>query len=114
MKNTILALLVAILVVAVVNLLIGLGIFGGSSSSGGGDYEYQMFSPVQMDNIGFTSVAKEEGIEIKEGGEINFPREMADKIMKQNLVPRTIKEIENDGGWQFIAVTKDDFYLFRR
>lgn len=112
MKNLVIALLVAILVVALVNLLVGLGII---SASGKADsYEYQVLNAQQMDNIGFRSVAKEEGIEVTEKGEITFPKEMVDKIAKVNLLPRTIHEVEKDGGWTYVASTSDDHYVFRR
>lgn len=114
MKNTILALLVSILLVVLVNLLVGLGIIGKVGGGGGSDHEYRVLSAQQMDNIGFRSVAAEEGIEVTESGEINFPKEMVDKIAKVNLLPRTILEVEKDGGWQFVASTSDDHYIFQR
>ena len=115
MKNTVLALLSLILVVAIVNLLIGLGVIGGTGGGGGGSgYEYQVLNAQQMDAIGFRSVADEEGIEESEDGQINFPKEMVEKIAKVNLLARTIKEVEKDGGWAFAGVTADNHYIFRR
>ena len=117
MKNTILALLVTILLVAIVNLLASLGLLGGSSGGGSSDatvYEYKAMNAQQMDAIGFKSVAEEEGLEISEEGEINFPKEVVDKIAKVSLLPRTITEVEKDGGWQLVGVTADNHYLFRR
>jgi hypothetical protein len=116
MKNTILALLVSILLVVLVNLLVGLGIIGKNGGGGGdgSEHEYQVLSAQQMDNIGFRAVAAEEGIEVTESGEINFPKEMVDKIAKVNLLPRTILEVEKDGGWEFVASTSDDHYIFKR
>jgi len=115
MKNTVLALLAAILVIALVNLLANLGVIGSSGGSHAGvDFEYKALNAAQMDSVGFRAVAEEEGLEISEEGEINFPRAMAGKIAKINLLPRTIREIEKDGGWTFVTVTNDDHYLFRR
>jgi len=112
MKNTILALLVLILIVGFLNLLGAFGLVGGAG--GGGSQEYQVLSAQQMDRIGFLAVAEEEGIEVSESGEINFPNEMVDKIAKVNLLPMTIREVEKDGGWTFVAVTADNHYIFRR
>lgn len=111
MKNLIIALLVAILAVALANLLVGLGVIGAKAAD---SYEYQVLNAQQMDNIGFRSVAKEEGIEVTEKGEITFPKEMVDKIAKVNLLARTIHEVEKDGGWTFVGSTSDDHYVFRR
>jgi len=114
MKNASLLLLIAILVVVVVNLLAGLGLLGGSSGESTAGWEYKVLSPGQMDDIGFRAVAAEEGIEVSEAGEIKFPKEMVDKISKVNLLPRTLLEVEKDGGWVFVAVTGDSHYIFRR
>lgn len=118
MKNTLLILIAVILVVSIVNLLASLGLLGGAggalSGGGGGNYEYKALSALQMDDIGFRAIAEEEGIEVSEDGEINFPQEMVDKIAKFNMLPRTITEVEKDGGWEFVAVTADNHYLFRR
>jgi hypothetical protein len=114
MKNTVIALLVAIFLVCTANLLVGLGLFGTAAGGTGSGHEYQVLNAQQMDKIGFLSVATEEGIAVSEDGEINFPKEMVDKISKVNLLPRTILEVEKDGGWEFIAVTNDNHYLFKR
>lgn len=115
MKYTIIALLVAILLVATANLLSALGMIGGKSKPDSGPvYEYKALNAEQMDNLGFRAVAAEEGIEVSEKGEINFPKEMVDKIAKVNMLPRTIVEVEKEGGWKFVAVTTDNHYLFRR
>lgn len=116
MKNTIIALLVTILLVALANLLVGLGVFRSTTPSGsdGASYEYQVLNGQQMDAIGFRAVAAEEGIDVSEEGEINFPKEMVDKIAKVAMLPRTIIEVEKDGGWEFVSVTGDNHYIFRR
>ncbi len=115
MKNTVIALLVAILLIAVVNLLSSFGIIGGGGAAASGtNYEYKALNAQQMDALGFRAVAAEEGIEVSEEGEINFPKEMVDKIAKVNMLPRTILEVEKDGGWSFVTVTGDNHYLFRR
>lgn len=111
MKNAIISLLIAIFLVCTANLLLSLGLLGAGAGSG---HEYQVLNAQQMDKIGFLAVAKEEGIEVSEEGEINFPKEMVDKISKVNLLPRTILEVEKDGGWEFVAVTNDNHYLFKR
>lgn len=116
MKNTVLALLTLILIVAIVNLLVGLGVVGGASgsSSAGSSYDYKALNAQQMDAIGFKAIAAEEGLDISEEGEINFPKEMVDKISKNNMLPRTILEVEKDGGWEFVSVTSDNYYIFRK
>lgn len=116
MKNTVIALLVLILLVAIVNLVASLGLIGGAggAEASGDSYEYKVLNAQQMDSIGFKAVAAEEGIEVSEEGEINFPKEMVDKIAKVNMLPRTIQEVEKDGGWTFISVTADNHYVFRK
>jgi len=120
MKNTVLALLTVIILIGLLNLLSGFGLLGSGGGSIGGrsgqatKYEYQALSPQQMDSLGFRAIAEEEGLEISEEGEINFPKEIVDKIAKSNMLPRTITEVEEDGGWEFVAVTADNFYIFRR
>ena len=111
MKNTVLALLSVIVLLGLLNLLSNFGIFG---SSVGGSYEYQTLSSQKMDSLGFRAIAEEEGLEIAEDGEINFPKEMVNKIAKFNMLSRTIMEVEKDGGWEFVAVTADNYYIFRR
>ena len=113
MKYTIVALLFGILLLSVVNLLSGLGILGGGATSSSA-HEYKVLNAAQMDNIGFRAVAAEEGIEVTEAGEITFPKEKAEKIAKVNLLPRTILEVEKDGGWKFVGATSDDHYIFIR
>lgn len=113
MKNLFLSLLILILLVALANLLVGVGIIGAGAAPAS-SYEYQTLNGAQMDNIGFRSVAKEEGIEVTEEGEITFPKEMVDKIAKVSLLPRTIQEVEKDGGWEYVGATSDDHYIFRR
>jgi hypothetical protein len=114
MKNVILALLSVILLVAVANLALLFLIFRGGAQGGAGSHEYKALNAVQMDDIGFLLVAEEEGIEVGEDGEISFPQELAEKIAKASLMPRTILEVEGDGGWEFVAVTADNHYLFKR
>jgi hypothetical protein len=116
MKNTIVALLVTILFAVLANLFVGLGVFNPAPSSGeaGAAHEYQVLNGQQMDAIGFRAVAAEEGIDVSEEGEINFPKEMVDKIAKVAMLPRTIIEVEKDGGWEFVSVTGDNHYIFRR
>lgn len=115
MKNAIIALLVTTLLVSLVNLLASLGLLGGVAGGGaGGSYEYKALNAQQMDAIGFRAVAEEEGLEISDEGEINFPQEMVDKIAKINMLPKTIHEVEKDGGWTLVGITSDNHYLFRR
>ena len=114
MKNTVIALLVAILLVSVVNLLASLGLLGGAGGNTSGSHEYQVLNAQQMDAIGFRAIAEEEGLDVSEEGEINFPKEMVDKIAKVNMLPRTIHEVEKDGGWSLSGITADNHYIFRR
>jgi hypothetical protein len=114
MKTTLLTLLTAILFVAIANLLVSIGLFDGGGRETAVGHEYKVLSPEQMDDIGFRSVATEEGIAIGEDGKITFPKDKVEKIAKVNLLPRTILEVEKDGGWEFVAVTADNHYLFRR
>lgn len=114
MKNTIIALLVTTLLVSLVNLLASLGLLGSVAGGAGGGYEYKALNAQQMDAIGFRAIAEEEGLDISEEGEINFPQEMVDKIAKINMLPKTIHEVEKDGGWTLLEVTADNHYLFRR
>ena len=102
-----------ILLVSVVNLLAALGFLGGSAGASG-SFEYKALNSQQMDAIGFRAVAEDEGLEVSEEGEINFPQEMVDKIAKVNMLPRTITEVEKEGGWSLVGVTADNHYLFRR
>lgn len=113
MKNTIIALLFITLLLCLANLLATLGFLGGVTG-GSVSYEYQALNAQQMDVIGFRTVADEEGLEVSEEGEINFPQEMVDKIAKVNLLPKTIQAVEKNGGWLFVGVTGDNHYLFRR
>ncbi len=117
MRNTILGLLVTILVLTVVNLLNSFDVIGGGSSqssASGGGYEYKVLNGPMMDKIGYLAVAADEGIEVPEDGKITFPKEISEKIYKVNLLPRTILEVEKDGGWSFVSVTGDHHYIFRR
>ncbi len=114
MKTTLLTLLTAILFVAIANLLVSIGLFDGGGPETAAGHEYKVLGPEQMDDIGFRSVATEEGIAIGEDGKITFPKDKVEKIAKVNLLPRTILEVEKDGGWEFVAVTADNHYLFRR
>ncbi len=114
MKNTIITLLVAILIVGIVNLLSAFGVIGGSGGGSSSGAEYKVLNALQMDNIGFIAIAEEEGIEVGEDGKINFPKEMVETIAKVNLLPRTISEVEKDGGWEFVGATGDNHYIFRK
>jgi len=112
MKNTIIAMFITILLFVILNFLATLGLIPAVGSES--VYEYKAFEAQGIDNIGFRMVAAEEGIEVGEDGKINFPKELVDKLVKVNLLPRTLTEVEKDGGWEFVAVTADNHYLFRR
>lgn len=117
MKNTFLTLLALTLIVSFVSLLATLGLLGvggGANASGAVEFEYKALNGAQMDAIGFRAVAEDEGIPISEEGEISFPKEMAEKLVKTSLLPRELSEVEKDGGWEFVAVTADSVYIFRR
>ncbi|MDF1811368.1 MAG: hypothetical protein P1V20_04120 [Verrucomicrobiales bacterium] len=107
MKFATLALLILVLLVSIVNLATSLGIVDLTS------YEYRALGPQQMDEIGFRQLAKENGIEVDEAGKIKFPSEMREEMLKVNMLPYTIKVVENEG-WKFVAVTSDNLYLFRK
>lgn len=117
MKHATLALLVAILLTGIANLLAALGIIGEVQSRSGGDggnfghtWEYRVLNADQMDAIGFNAVAKEAGVEPDEEGRLQLP---AEKVVKTALLPRTIQEVEAEG-WEFVSVTSDHHYVFRR
>lgn len=107
MKVTTLLLLVLVLIVGVANLLFGLGMIST------GPAEYRAVPAVQMDEIGFRKLADANGIDVGEDGKIKFPNEMRDKLIKFNMLPYTISEIEKEG-WTFVSVTSDDYYLFKK
>ncbi len=113
MKNTLITLLVTILLFVVLNFLVGIGVIPAFAQKSP-VFEYKALEAQGIDNVGFRMVAAEEGIEVAEDGKINFPKELVQKLVKVNLLPRTIGEVEKDGGWEFVAVTADDHYLFRR
>lgn len=77
-------------------------------------FEYKAMNSAQMDLLGFTSVAKEEGIEPNDKGEYSFPKEVVSKIAKEAMIGRTIQAVEADGGWSFVSVTADNYFIFRR
>ena len=113
MKSTVISLLVAILVIGLANLAAALGIF----SSGAPDYEYMVQNAAQMDNRGFRSIALEDGKEPDEEGLIRLSREDIQKderAWRVNLIPRTVMEVEKEGGWTLVSVTRDFDYIFRR
>ncbi len=118
MKSTVIALLIASLVIGLVNLGANLGAFGGGADngSGSGSGEYLVLNPAQMDNYGFASIAKEDGLEPDENGEVKLPREKIatdPRALRQNMTKRTLKELEAEG-WKFVAVTSDFNYIFRK
>ena len=87
MKNAIFILLITNLLVAIATFLAATGLFGGSGSSHSATvYDYKALNAEQMDNVGFRAVAAEEGIEVSESGEINFPQEMVEKIAVNNKI----------------------------
>ena len=109
MKTTLLTLVTVTLVLTLINLLANFGLIGGSSAKGG-DYEYLVMNATGMDSVGFTAVAKEEGIEPGEDGQMSLPGE---KLIKQNLLAKTLEEVEKEG-WEFVSVTSDNYYVFRK
>jgi hypothetical protein len=108
MKNLPIILLALLIVISLANLLTNFGLIGGGGS------DYKVVTGEEMDRLGFRSVAAEAGIPISEEGEISFPQEMSEKLIKSALLPRSIKEIAKDGGWQLIGVTADNHYIFSR
>ena len=107
MKFVSLALLVVVLLVCLANLAGTLGIVGNSA------YEYRALPSQQMDDIGFRKIAEANGIDVGEDDKIKFPPEMRNKLLKFNMLPYTISEIEKEG-WRFVSVTSDNHYIFRK
>lgn len=117
MKPVHLALLVIVLILGIANLLASLGVIGGHGGGAASQWEYKVLNPGTMDAIGFTSIAKEDGLKPDDKGNYNFKVEEMQKdqrFHKQNLLPRTLKEVESDGGWQLFGTTADSHYIFRR
>ncbi|MEM7698188.1 MAG: hypothetical protein AAF236_07275 [Verrucomicrobiota bacterium] len=116
MKNTILGLLVAILVVAIVNTLVGLDLINVGGGGSGEEYEYLVLNAPQMDQVGFASIAREDGMEPDENGQVRLKAEdLAEdpRAFRVNLLPRTIAEVENEG-WTFVGTASNDHYIFRK
>lgn len=107
MKASILLLLVVILLVGVANLLFTMGLIGSSA------HEYVAYPAQKMDEIGFRKLAEANGIEVSEEGQIKFPQELREQMLKHNMLPFTISEIEKEG-WRFVSVTVDNHYLFQK
>ena len=115
MKSTVISLLIVAVLVGIVNLLATLGVIGGGGgASAGGDYI--VLSPAKMDELGFASIAKEDGLKGDENGAVTLKREDIIKdprAYRPNMVPRSIEEVEKQG-YTFIAVTSDNHYIFRK
>ena len=125
MKPIHLALLALILILGIVNVLASLGVIGGNS--GAGSWEYRILSAAEMDLVGFRAVAEDEGLTADEEGKIPLKDFPPEKVVTQAMMARTIIEVENNGGWQFVAVTSstavstaqgqsrsDRYFIFRR
>ena len=111
MKPAHLAILLVILVLGIVNLLAGLGVIGGSASSGAsGGVEYRVVTPVEMDSIGFKAVAATEGVEPDEEGKMNLP---GAKVVKNALLKTTLDELKKEG-WVLTGITPDSLYVFKK
>jgi hypothetical protein len=98
-------LLILILLVSVAHFLLDFGILGVS-------YDYRAIAALEMDEIGFKKIAEKNKIEAVDG-KWTFPKEMAGQLVKFNMLPYTISEVEKEG-WTFVSVTSDDHYLFRK
>lgn len=117
MKPIHLAILAAILVLGIVNVLSSFGVIGGGGSKASGTWEYLVLDPASMDNVGFGSIAKEDGKQADPEGKITLKGEDLAKdprAYKVNLLPRTLAEVQKEGGWELVGVTGDDHYIFRR
>ncbi|NOX98773.1 MAG: hypothetical protein GXP30_03420 [Verrucomicrobia bacterium] len=124
MKSGPLLLLGAVLLVAVLNLLVSLGVMGpGASTSvedeaqvsspNSANWEYKVMNTKEMDEIGFRAVGKDEGIEPDEEGKMKLPQK---KLLIQSLMPRTLEEIQKDG-WELLTTELTqggNFFIFRR
>jgi len=115
MKSGPLLLLAAVLIVTVINLLVSLGVFGPGGSSGEASilWEYRVVNVQEMDAIGYKAVAADVGVEPNEEGKMDLPKE---KLLTQNLIPRTLEEIQKDG-WQLLTIELTqggNLFVFRR
>ncbi len=112
MKPAHLAILLAVLVLGIANLLAALGVIGGggSDSSGGGDWEYRIVTPQEMDSVGFKAVAAEVGVEPDEEGKMKLPPE---KLQKDVLLKTTLAELAKEN-WELSSVSLNGLYIFRR
>ena len=112
MKSGPLLLLGAVLLATVLNLLVSLNVFGPSESSTI-SWEYKVLNAKEMDNVGFSAVGKDLGIEPDEEGKMNLPQE---RLITQALMPRTLEEIQKDG-WELLTIELTqggNFFIFRR
>lgn len=111
MKALPLSLLLVLIVLAVANLLAGLGVIGGGGSSpSGGSWDYRVITPQEMDSIGFKAVAAELGIKEDAEGKMQLP---GARVVKNALLQTTIGELKKEG-WQLVAITPDSLYVFRK
>jgi hypothetical protein len=113
MKPAHLVILLVILILGVVNLLAGFGVIGGGSSnsaSTGGNWEYRVVTPQEMDTIGFKTVATELGVKEDEEGKMQLP---GARVVKNALLQTTLAELKKEG-WDIVAITPDSLYIFRK
>ncbi|MGY8640915.1 MAG: hypothetical protein ACKVJU_07470 [Verrucomicrobiales bacterium] len=115
MKSTVISLLIVAVFVGIINLLATLGVIGGGGGANAGG-DYLVLSPQKMDELGFASIAEEDGMKPDENGAVTLKREDIAKdprAYRPNMVPRSIEEVEKQG-YTFIAVTSDNHYIFRK
>ncbi|MCB1061410.1 MAG: hypothetical protein KDN20_00655 [Verrucomicrobiae bacterium] len=111
MKPVHLAILLAILVLGVVNLLAGLGIIGGNSGGNdGGGWEYRVVTPVEMDSFGFKVIAEEEGIKPDAENKMEIPRE---KATSEAMLSKALGSLAKEG-FEPVSVSLNGLYIFRR
>ena len=116
MKPAQLVLLLVILVLGIVNLLASFGVIGGSSApkasaaAAGGNFEYRVVTPQEMDTIGFKAVATELGIKEDEEGKMQLP---GARVVKNALLQTTFNELKKER-WELVSITADSLYVFRK
>lgn len=105
-------LLVTILVVGILNLLQGFGVFGGNSSSGSGSYQYVTYAAEDIPPF-VTFLAKEAFKDrADEEGNVTFPQAELFDIRKS--LPRMLNYM-SDEGWELVTIKEaTGVHVFRR
>ena len=113
MKNTVIALLLAILVVSLVNLLGTFGLLGGGKNGGAAapaPYEYAVYSVDEIGAMVLKLIETEEGITPNQAGEMQIPRTA---LLPQNSLPRVMNFMAKEG-WELVDIKTNGLHIFRR